>query len=68
MNDPAKGDETPSRFMDMQELAHLLQVPESTAYKLNRQKRIPGVVRFGRHYRFERAKIEAWLERGAEAS
>lgn len=51
-------------YMDMRELAQLLKVPESTAYSLNRQKRIPGVVKFGRHIRFNRTRIQEWLEQG----
>ena len=58
--------ERQTRFLKVPEVAQLMGVPESTVYDLVRQKRIVGIVRFGRHIRFDRGKFESWLEQGGE--
>jgi excisionase family DNA binding protein len=56
--------EQPKEYMKVQELADLIRVPASTVYGLHREGRIPGAVRFGRQIRFDKAKVESWLEQG----
>ncbi len=55
-----------TRFLKVPEVAKLMDVPASTVYDLARQKRIGGVVRFGRHIRFDKDRLEAWLASGGE--
>lgn len=55
-----------ARFLKVPDVAQLMGIPESTVYDLARQKRIVGMVRFGRHIRFDKAKFEGWLEQGGE--
>lgn len=55
------------RFLKVPEVAKLMDVPASTVYDLARQKRIGGVVRFGRHIRFDKDRLEAWLASGGES-
>lgn len=54
------------RFLKVHDVAQLMEVPESTVYDLARQKRIGGMVRFGRRIRFDKAKFERWLDEGGE--
>ena len=54
------------RYLKVPDVAALMEVPESTVYDLARQKRIGGMVRFGRRIRFDRAKFERWLDEGGE--
>ena len=55
-----------NRFLKVPDVAALMDVPESTVYDLARQKRIGGIVRFGRHIRFDRDEFERWLKGGGE--
>lgn len=55
-----------TRFLKVPDVAALMAVPASTVYDLARQKRIGGVVRFGRHIRFDREALERWLKEGGE--
>ena len=43
------------------ELAAYLRVPKSTIYKLAQERRLPGL-KVGRHWRFQRAAIDRWLQ------
>lgn len=54
------------RYLKVPDVAALMEVPESTVYDLARQKRIGGMVRFGRRIRFDRDKFERWLDEGGE--
>lgn len=56
----------PSRYLKVPDVAELMNVPASTVYDLARQKRIGGIVKFGRHVRFDKEKLERWLEQGGE--
>lgn len=56
----------PKRFIKVLDVAVLMDVPASTVYDLARQNRIVGMVRFGRHIRFDRDKLERWLQAGGE--
>ena len=42
------------------ELADYLKIPKSTLYKLVREGKIPAQ-KVGRHWRFHRETIDAWL-------
>lgn len=55
-----------NRYIKVPDLATLIGVPTSTVYDLARQKRIGGMVRFGRHIRFDRDELERWLQAGGE--
>lgn len=55
-----------SRYLKVPDVADLMNVPASTVYDLARQGRIAGLVRFGRHVRFDKEKLERWLEQGGE--
>ena len=48
-------------LLTMDDLCELLRVKKSYIYSLTFQKRIPHV-KIGRHVRFRRSEIEAWLE------
>lgn len=54
------------RYLKVPDVAVLMDVPTSTVYDLARQKRIGGMVRFGRHIRFDRDALERWLQAGGE--
>lgn len=56
------------RFYRVSEVGKIMGVPASTVYDLARQKRIGGIVKFGRHIRFDKAKFEAWLDAGGETA
>ncbi|MCF7908519.1 MAG: helix-turn-helix domain-containing protein [Candidatus Omnitrophica bacterium] len=43
------------------DVCEYLKIPRSTLYKLSKDKIIPAF-RVGRHWRFQKEKIEAWLE------
>jgi len=47
--------------MTISELAEYLQVSKSSLYKLVQEGRVPGK-KVGRHWRFHRETIEAWLK------
>lgn len=55
-----------NRFLKVLDVAALMDVPASTVYDLARQKRIGGIVRFGRHIRFDRDELERWLKGSGE--
>jgi excisionase family DNA binding protein len=57
-----------NRYYTVSEVGKLTGIPESTIYDLARQKRIVGMVRIGRHIRFDKVKIDAWLDAGGELS
>ena len=46
----------------VEEICEYLKIPRSTLYKLIRDKRIPAF-RVGRHWRFQKDKIEEWVEK-----
>lgn len=55
-----------SKLLTPRELANRLEVSEATAWRLGRDRRVPGVVRIGRLMRFDAAAIEAWQRSGGE--
>jgi len=53
--------------MTIDELAEYLQVSKSTLYKLAQSGRVPAQ-KVGKHWRFHRGAIDAWLRNGDEQS
>lgn len=52
----------PKDVMTIDELAEYLQVSKSSLYKLAQDGRVPGQ-KVGKHWRFHRETIDAWLAR-----
>jgi len=50
-----------NEILTAEDVCGYLKIPRSTLYKLSRDKTIPAF-RVGRHWRFQREKIEQWLE------
>lgn len=50
----------PSDVMTIEQLADYLQIAKSTLYKLAQERRIPAQ-KVGKHSRFSREAIDAWL-------
>jgi len=53
-----------TRLMTVEELADYLRVTEKTVYRLLRRDGIPAT-RVGRQWRFDKNRIDEWLERGS---
>ncbi|QKK08442.1 MAG: helix-turn-helix domain-containing protein [Planctomycetota bacterium] len=56
-------DPTPPEVMTIDDLARYLQLSKSSLYKLAQDGRVPGQ-KVGRHWRFHKAAIDAWLTKG----
>jgi excisionase family DNA binding protein len=55
-------------LLTLSEVSTFLKVPKSTIYKLARERRLPGH-KVGKHWRFVREEIEAWVQNaGGEAA
>jgi len=52
--------------MTIDDLAAYLQIAKSTLYKLAQEGKLPGQ-KVGRHWRFHRKAIDAWLISGGRA-
>jgi excisionase family DNA binding protein len=52
----------PPRLMTIGELAEYLQIPRETIYRWRKYGGGPCGFRMGRHIRFRRSEVEAWLE------
>jgi len=48
-------------LLTLGEVSSFLKVPKSTIYKLARERRLPGH-KVGKHWRFVREEIEAWVQ------
>ncbi|VAW65826.1 hypothetical protein MNBD_GAMMA09-3312 [hydrothermal vent metagenome] len=48
------------RLLTAEEVSTLLHIPKSTLYKLCTGGEIP-VARIGKHWRFDRSRVEQWL-------
>ena len=57
---------TTDQLLTPQELADLAQVPLSTVYRWNHNRSGPRVIHVGKHARYRRVDVEAWLERQAQ--
>lgn len=61
---PVAGDGVPTgAVFTVDDLAAYLKLPKRTIYKLAQEGKIPGQ-KVGRHWRFHRETINAWLTRG----
>jgi len=49
-------------ILTAEDVCKYLKIPRSSLYKLAREKNLPAY-RVGRHWRFKRSKVEAWLEK-----
>lgn len=49
-------------ILTAEDICKYLKIPRSSLYKLAREKNIPAF-RVGRHWRFKKSKIDAWLEK-----
>lgn len=55
-------------WLSVDELAGLLDVPKETVYQWNRKGSGPEVTRVGRHVRYHRAAVDAWLAAHTKAA
>ena len=53
-----------TQLMTVEEVAEFLRVKTSTVYEWAKNGKLPGV-KVGRLWRFERKKVEAWLQNAA---
>jgi excisionase family DNA binding protein len=60
---PAEGSE---RLMTLLEVSQLLGVPVATLYRWRHRGEGPTGYRIGRHVRYRRAAVEAWIEAQAD--
>jgi len=58
--------DAPDPVMTIDELADYLKISKSTLYHLVRRGEIPGT-KIGRHWRFHREAVDAWLRRSESA-
>jgi len=55
------------KLLRVQHVARLLDIPEAGVYTLARERRLPGIVRIGRHVRFDPTRIEEFIRNGGQA-
>jgi excisionase family DNA binding protein len=60
------GTAAPTEFLTLAELAEMLRVPVPTIYKWRHLNEGPRGIRVGRHVRYRRSDVEAWLEQQAD--
>jgi len=53
-------------FLTTAELAELLRIPIETLYQWRHKGEGPPATRIGRHLRFRRSSVDAWLETRTE--
>lgn len=58
--------EAPERLMTLNELSEMLGVPVSTLYAWRYRGEGPAGYRIGRHVRYRRSVVEAWIESQAD--
>lgn len=56
------------RLLDIDEVAAYLRIPKNTLYKWRVKGEGPRAIRFGKHLRFRRRDVEAWLDAHYERS
>ncbi|HZD23282.1 MAG TPA: helix-turn-helix domain-containing protein [Acidimicrobiia bacterium] len=56
-------DDRPPRLLSAQEVADYLGVPITTIYNWRHRSQGPPGLRVGRHLRYRRRDVEAWIER-----
>ncbi len=54
--------ESPDRLLTVEDLAEYLGVPVATLYAWRYRRQGPPGFRVGRHVRFRRSDVEAWIE------
>lgn len=54
------------RLLKIEEAAEYLGIPKQTLYKFVWQKRLPFVVRVGRALRFDKIKMDKWIEENTD--
>lgn len=52
--------------MTTDELSEFLRIPKATIYRWRQERRGPKAVRVGKHLRYRRTDVEAWLDRQAD--
>lgn len=55
------------KLLRVQHVARRLDLPEASVYAMARENRLPGVVRIGRHIRFDPEAIEEFIKNGGQA-
>jgi excisionase family DNA binding protein len=50
------------KFLTIDDLSSQWQIPKRTVYKFAQEGRIPGAMKFGRHWRFRADMVERWIE------
>jgi PTS system nitrogen regulatory IIA component len=50
-----------TELLTVDEVARYLRIPRTTVYDLAQRRRLPAF-KVGRHWRFKRVRLEAWLE------
>ena len=63
---PSRATEDPGRLMTLNEVSDLLGIPVATLYRWRHRGEGPPGYRIGRHVRFRRAAVEAWIESRAD--
>lgn len=53
---------TTEHILNIEELAKYLRIAKSSLYKLCQEGKVPGQ-KVGKHWRFRKEAIDAWLER-----
>jgi len=56
-----------SDLLTANEVSEYLRIPQSTVYKLVQEGKIPGF-KVGRHWRFRRAVVQAWIKEKENAT
>lgn len=59
---------TTDTLMSTEDLARYLGIPINTLYQWRHKGEGPRAIRVGRHLRFRRADVDAWLEENADPS
>ena len=67
MSRKISGTEAPERLMTVAELGEMLGIPVTTLYGWRCRGEGPTGYRIGRHVRYRRAVVEAWIEAQSDA-
>ena len=50
------------QFLTAEELGKFLRIPKRTIYKFAQDGLIPGTIRIGKHWRFQKGVVEEWIQ------
>jgi excisionase family DNA binding protein len=66
MGTKRNSDQPPAPLLTIDEVAQWLRIPKNTLYRQHSQGTPPGSlgVRVGRYLRYDRARIQAWIDQG----